>query len=127
MISDEKCVEYPKTIIVDFDGTICGFAFPDTGSPEPGVKEALDKLHNNGFKIIVHSVRTSTNWGMLAAIKHEQIIFKYMKEHDLYFDEILSNGVYNKPIAAAYIDDRGVPYRGNWEETVKDALKIASK
>ena len=29
-----------KRIIVDFDGTICGFDFPQCGPPEPGVREA---------------------------------------------------------------------------------------
>ena len=60
----------PKIIIVDFDGTICGFAFPDCGPPEPHVQEGLQKLKDAGFEIHIHSVSTNINWGYKNVLKH---------------------------------------------------------
>ncbi len=124
MLKDEKTVEYPKRVIVDFDGTICGFAFPDTGPPEPGVQEGLIRLSNLGYEIVVHSVRTSTNWGLVSVLKHTEIIVNYMKEHNLYYDAVETNLSSNKPIAMAYIDDRGIAYRGDWRQAVDDVIAL---
>ncbi|KKL65225.1 hypothetical protein LCGC14_2157150, partial [marine sediment metagenome] len=49
-----------KRIIIDFDGTICGFDFPQCGPPELGVRKALLELSEMGFEIIIHSCRTGT-------------------------------------------------------------------
>ena len=47
-------------IVIDFDGTICEHKFPDIGEPMPGVKEALETLKKSGFRIIVHTCRTTS-------------------------------------------------------------------
>jgi len=110
--------EYPETIVIDFDGTVCKFAFPGVGPPEPNVKEALTKLKELGYKICIHSVRTATYWGGDRE-HHIQVIEKYMKENELPYDEILIDKSMDKPIAVAYIDDRAIRYEGNWLEIVK--------
>lgn len=112
----------PKTVIVDFDGTICGFAFPATGEPEPNVRKGLQKLRDAGFKIIIHSVRTAKNWGDKNQEYHTRVILDYMKVHNLPFDELLLS--VDKPFAIAYIDDRGVAYRGNWLKAANEAIKL---
>ncbi|HUW45779.1 MAG TPA: hypothetical protein VMW50_08285 [Dehalococcoidia bacterium] len=113
---------YPKRIIVDFDGTICGFAFPDTGPPEPHVQEGLQKLKNAGFEIVIHSIRINKNWGFASQCKHLSIIETYMSVHNLPYDEILVNP--GKPFAMAYIDDRAVQHKGDWLETAQETLKM---
>ena len=111
-----------KRVIVDFDGTICGFAFPDCGPPEPGVKEALDELVQMGFEIVIHSCRTAAYWeGKLDPANqchHLSVIIRYMLEHDLPYDRIITET--DKPIATWYIDDRGVGYKGCWPAVVDE-------
>jgi hypothetical protein len=116
--------EEPKRIIVDFDGTICGFAFPECGPPEPGVREALHQLHEEGFEIVIHSCRTATFWKGIFDVDnrllHIGVIVKYMEEHDLEYDSLLIDRNFDKPMAQFYVDDRGVPYRGAWSAVVKE-------
>ena len=113
-----------KRIILDFDGTICGFKFPDCGPPEPGVKEALLDLQAMGFEIVIHSCRTGIYWKGTAdtvnRIFHIKAIVGFMAEHNLYYDELLTDINMDKPIADFYIDDRGVGYKGNWNEVVRE-------
>lgn len=116
---------YPKVVVVDFDGTICGFAFPDCGPPEPNVKEGLQKLKDAGFEIEIHSVSTNKNWGVENRWAHFDRIQNYMKEYDLSYDRIIMN--HDKPFATAYIDDRGVAYRGNWLQATDEAVELAEQ
>jgi len=111
----------PNTIIIDFDGTLCKFAFPEVGEPQPNVKEGLEKLHNAGYKIVIHSVRTATYLNE-DTLEHVKAIKNFMLKNNLYYDEILLTC--DKPIAAAYIDDRGIGYRGDWLKTVNETLKL---
>jgi len=113
--------EYPpKIIVIDFDGTLCKFAFPDVGPPEPNVKEALIKLKELGYKICIHSVRTATYRGNRDREHHIRVIEKFMEENELPYDEILTDSNMDKPIAAAYIDDKAIRYEGDWLEIVKN-------
>ena len=112
--------EYPETVVIDFDGTLCKFAFPDVGPPEPNVKEALTKLKELGYKICIHSVRTATYWGDADREHHIQAIKNFMEENEVPYDEILTDSTMDKPIAAVYIDDRAIRYEGNWLEIVKN-------
>ncbi|KKN03285.1 hypothetical protein LCGC14_1109210 [marine sediment metagenome] len=116
-----------KRVIVDFDGTICGFAFPDTGPLEPGVKEALQEIRDMGYEIVIHSCSTSTHWrgveDLKNSVSHFKRIFKFMVLHDLPFDRILADENYDKPIASFYIDDRGIGYHGNWNDVVNEIIE----
>ena len=116
-----------KRIIVDFDGTICGFEFPDCGPPEPGVREALLQLHDLGFEIAIHSCRTSFYWegqpDWPNRMSSYRIIINYMAEYDLYYDSIIMDENVDKPIAEFYIDDRGVSYKGNWKDVVTEIVE----
>ena len=119
-----------KRIIVDFDGTICGFAFPDCGPPEPGVREALLELSAMGFEIAIHSCRTGTYWeekrDLPNRADHCMVIIEYMSHHHLYYDTLILNTNMDKPIAEYYIDDRGVGYEGNWKDVVTEIVERMS-
>ncbi len=114
----------PKVIMVDFDGTICGDRFPDCGPPEPHVREGLQKLKDAGFEVHIHSVSTNYNWGRENMLEHVDRIQDYMKEHDLPYTRI--HAADNKPYAVAYIDDRGVAYRGDWLEAAEEAIRLGT-
>ena len=112
---------YPKVVVIDFDGTICGFAFPKCGPPEPYVKEALQAMRDAGLKITIHSVSTNSNWGEENFYTHIGRIQDYMDGHNLPYDEICLD---DKPFASAYIDDRGVAYRGDWIKAANEAIRL---
>lgn len=113
-----------KRIIIDFDGTICGFEFPECGPPEPRVREALLELSAMGFEIVIHSCRTGSYWeGKRDGPNrkhHYEMIINFMYKHDLYYDDIIMDENMDKPIAEFYIDDRGVSYKGNWNDVVNE-------
>lgn len=113
-----------KKIIIDFDGTICGFAFPDCGPPEPGVREALLELSAMEFEIVIHSCRTGSYWEGKHdgpnRRKYYAVILDYMERHGLHYDTILMDSNMDKPIADFYIDDRGVSYKSNWPDVVNE-------
>lgn len=111
--------KYSETVIIDFDGTLCKFEFPDVGPPEPDIKEALDKLKELGYRILIHSVRTATYWDDGKRNHHIQAIEKFMEENKLPYDEILIGENMDKPMAIAYIDDKAIRYNGNWLDIVK--------
>ena len=111
-------------IIVDFDGTICGFKFPDVGPPEPGVRKALQQLKDDGFEIVVHSCRTGTYWNgkndSNNRLHHIAVITNFLVEHKIPYDALLFDKSMDKPIADFYIDDKGVSYRGNWDTVISE-------
>lgn len=107
-----------KIAIIDFDGTLCKFMFPDVGPIEPNVKEALETLKKAGYIIKIHSCRTAKYWGRLdERVMHLQLIEKFMREHNLPYDTIILST--DKPIADVYIDDRAIRYDNNWLEIAR--------
>lgn len=106
-----------KIAIIDFDGTLCKFEFPNVGPIEPNVKIALEILKNAGYTIKIHSCRTATYWNNNFERKiHINLIKQFMTKHNLPYDEILVAPNFDKPIADVYIDDRAINYSNNWLE-----------
>ena len=104
-----------KIAIIDFDGTLCKFAFPDVGPIEPHVKIALETLKQAGYIIKIHSCRTATYWERPDERgQHIEAIVDFMIQHKLPFDNIILS--MDKPIADVYIDDRAIKYENNWLE-----------
>lgn len=106
-----------KIAIIDFDGTLCKFAFPDVGPIEPNVKEALETLKKAGYTIKIHSCRTAKYWGRDdERLTHSSLIADFLHEHGLPYDELILSPTMDKPIADVYIDDRAIRYENNWLE-----------
>lgn len=113
-----------KVAIVDFDGTLCKFAFPDVGPVEPNVKEALETLREAGYTIKIHSCRTATYWNREDERKiHIWAIRDFLIEHRLPYDAIILSQTMDKPIADVYIDDRAIRYDNNWLEIAERLSK----
>jgi len=109
-----------KIAIIDFDGTLCKFAFPDVGPIEPDVREALETLKEAGYVIKIHSCRTAAYWGNKKERRiHTYLIRNFMQEHSLIYDEIILSPTMDKPIADVYIDDRAIKYDNNWSEIAR--------
>lgn len=112
----------PKRIIIDFDGTICKDEFPDVGSPEPNVREALQQLKDLGYEIMIHSCRTASYWEDRE--KHLKIITEFMKKNEIPYDGIVIDKNLDKPLAMFYIDDRAIRYDGGWLDVVRMIEKL---
>ena len=106
-----------KIAIIDFDGTLCKFMFPDVGPIEPDVRVALETLKQAGYIIKIHSCRTATYWDNENERRiHIKAIQDFMKQHKLPYDKLIMSITMDKPIADVYIDDRAIRYDNNWLE-----------
>jgi hypothetical protein len=116
------------TVVVDLDGTICEHRFPAFGEPIAGAREALQRLKHAGFWIIIQTVRTSSYYRTVGMYQPEvnspEAVSAYLERHQIPFDEIW---LHDKPVAMAYIDDRGLRLvgdrkRSNWQDIVEFLL-----
>jgi len=110
-------IERPKVIAVDLDGVILEFdewkGHRHFGKPVPGVRDALKKLKEMGFVIVVWTTRDNI-----------EDIARVLREHKIPFDYINENPFQppdcsNKIYADVYVDDRAVEFNGNWDEVIE--------
>lgn len=110
---------YVPTIAVDFDATISeGNEFPGIGLPSPEVREALEYLRAEGYRILIWTCRTC-HWhydqfgGDPAQPTLERTsvlsMIEWLHAHKIPYDEI-DDGSRGKPMADFYIDDKAVRY-----------------
>lgn len=101
-----------QTLSIDFDGTICKYQPFKDGKiwqkPNEGAPEIIQKLYER-FNIVVFTCRARPDWPDIERAKNE--ISLWLMKYNIPFDEI--TGV--KPIATAYIDDRGLRFT-NWQD-----------
>ena len=121
------------TIVVDLDGTICEHRFPAFGEPVAGAREALQRLKQAGYWIVIHTFRTSSYYRTAGVYEPEinspEAVRAYLERQQIPFDEIW---MHDKPVAVAYIDDRGLRLvgdrkRSNWKEIVETLLPETRK
>lgn len=110
------------TIGVDFDGTLCDFAYPGIGPVKPGAKEALELFRKLGYRIVIWTCRTchyhyDIFGGDPAQPTMERQFVIEMKEwldkNEIPYDEI-DDGSRGKLHADFYIDDKAIQFRDNW-------------
>ncbi len=83
----ETIMKKKPSLVVDFDGVICEHRFPDVGDPTEGVQEALETLQKAGYRIVIHSCRTSFKFKSLLIGDQFDRIKEYMKYYKLPFDK----------------------------------------
>jgi hypothetical protein len=113
----------PKTICVDFDGTLCDWTYPDIGAAKKGAKDALTRFRELGYKIIIWSCRTSHyHYDIFGGSRSQPTseretvknMVAFLDKEGIPYDEI-DYGDLGKPLADLYIDDKGIRFEDNWE------------
>lgn len=107
----------PYIYAVDFDGTLCEYAWPLIGDPNKELINVLISLRSNGDKIIL--------WTCRAGEALEQAV-EWCRAQGLEFDAVNANlpeiieafGHDSRKIFAnLYIDDRAAgPFGGDWDK-----------
>lgn len=115
-----------KTICIDFDGVIHdysqGFQGEDVfGEMIPNADTATSVLKKQGWTIIIFTTRKKSdkleNW-----LKDKNITYDYINENPNQPDN--TSG---KVIADVYLDDRGICFRGTWDQwLVREILDFES-
>jgi len=101
--------ENKKVIAVDFDGVLHEFKegwtreIPE-GKPVKDSLWAIKELTNKGFSIVVYTSRANL-----------EAVSLWLRQNGFPALEVTNH----KPIAIAYIDDRGIRFENNWESIVK--------
>lgn len=103
-----------KTIVFDFDGVIHKYSKGwQDGSiydgPVPGIKNVIDELRKENYKVVIVSTRCSTQKGIAEMIK-------WLNKYDIEVDRIDKE----KPPAIMYIDDRAIKFNGNCKTLMRD-------
>ena len=99
-----------RKLCIDFDHTLSkGHQGDQMDGPFDGAIEALQKLKVEGYEIVIYSCRANSDHG-------RKQIEEWLKKYNCPYDEIFIG----KPEAMAYVDDRAIPFKGNWAEVLKD-------
>ena len=108
-------IETNKIVIaIDFDGTIVEENYPLIGELREGADKYINKLHNEGHTIIIHTCRS----GVYAReafrfLVDKEIEFDYFNENDPRLIEMYDNDS-RKISADLYIDDKNLVKLPKW-------------
>lgn len=114
-----------RTLLVDFDGTLCPFSWPTApGEPYPGVVEALQQLKAKGFVIAIFTARAWSGWDEVVG---EGYRARQLEEAALWLNRYRVPWDYMtaEKIPALYIiDDRAIQAGRHldWARTVKEVV-----
>jgi capsule biosynthesis phosphatase len=116
-------------ICVDLDNTIChtrkeNEKYEDV-LPIEGAIETLRKLKEEGCYIIIFTARNMRTFeGNIGKINKYQmpIIQEWLKKYEVPHDEI----ILGKPHVNFFIDDKGIEFRGDWNE-IEKRIKLEMK
>lgn len=112
-----------KVACIDFDGTIIEWGdLMSAKNMEPGAREVIQRLKDEGYRIVIFTSRASRSWAMKMVgdeadaerFHEEQIsyVIEHLNRHGIPYDDITAE----KVPAEFYIDDLAHRYRGSWAE-----------
>tara|TARA_R100000697_G_scaffold93766_1_gene105656 strand:+ start:522 stop:1502 length:981 start_codon:yes stop_codon:yes gene_type:complete len=110
-----------SNLAIDFDGVIHNFDkgwYDGTcyGDPIEGSLEAIKTLSEK-YNIIIFSSKALPDRPLVDGKTGKQLIIEWLEKYNIleYVDEI----TYFKPRAEYYIDDKGISFKNNWKEILK--------
>jgi hypothetical protein len=107
-----------KYMCVDLDGTIAhydGWKGEDHfGEPITGVQDALGGLRDEGWVVIVFTTRRDTP-RIEEYLRRNAIPYDYVNRNP----EVPGAEEAGKPFAHVYVDDRAVPFDGDWKRAME--------
>lgn len=118
-----------RTVLVDFDGTLCPFSWPSIpGEPYPGAVTALKRFKKQGLIIAIFTARAWSGWDEVVsqegyrAMKLEETA-TWLNKHGVPWDYITAE----KIPALFILDDRAIRVDGwtDWEEVITEVLEEA--
>jgi hypothetical protein len=98
-----------RDVLVDFDGTLCEFSYPDFGEPRPGAREFMEWLVAQGLRPIIWTTRLNGNY-VNDMLERDSLICRlhvWLYENKIPYSGI-DYSMDGKRLALAYVDDRGV-------------------
>jgi len=112
-----------KVAAIDFDGVIHqysngwqkGIIYDEV---VPGAKEGVTALKDAGYHIMIYTTRTNPQFRKKGEPEQYDQLVQYLEKHQIPYDRIYVGS--GKPMADVYLDDRAIPFTGNWEQSVKD-------
>lgn len=95
------------------------------GRPFPGARETLTRLHDLGAKIVIHTCRARSAHGQPDPDHAEYVgegghVEEWLRYFEIPFDEVTAL----KPIADCYLDDKALPFEGNWANAERELLAL---
>jgi hypothetical protein len=102
-----------QTVVLDFDGVVHSYSSGWMGAenvpdpPTPGAKEAIVKLRESYYVVIVSS-RCHQPGGIEA-------ISAWLRKHGIEVDQVTNN----KPPHIVVVDDRAFRFTGNWNDVIE--------
>jgi predicted mannosyl-3-phosphoglycerate phosphatase (HAD superfamily) len=105
------------TVAVDWDGTLVEHRWPENGDWLPGAVDFIKDLQKRGYKVVINSCRASY-------LKGQTEIREKLREAGLKDVEVHTEP--GKPLAVAYVDDRGVQFSGNFNESLARVLELTA-
>ncbi len=69
-------------LVIDADGTLWYNAYPKIGALKPNVVEVMNKLYNEGYKILINTCRAGI---------YEGHCYQFLKKHNIPYHYINSN------------------------------------
>ena len=106
-----------KHVAIDWDGTLVEHKWPEMGEWLPGAVDFVKALQKRGFKVVIHSCRAGYLKGNTEI--RERLNAAGLKDVTLHTEP-------GKPLAVAYVDDRGVHFGGDFDAALKQILELAS-
>src|SRR5574344_1011031 len=101
-------MSYDKTIVCDIDDTISFTTSRDWKNAEPNIKliNKLNKLYDEGWEIQYYTARGSISCPNREAAKEKYLddIIAWFNKNSVKYSKIS----FDKPLAAYYIDDKGI-------------------
>lgn len=111
-----------RTVALDFDGTLHPYTDGWTGevpadeAPSPLAVEFLVMCKTRGWDVIVFSCRARDPGG-------DRGIARWIDKYGL--RDLIHSVTSEKPVAFAYVDDRAVPFEGDWLEALEHVTRLA--